>query len=389
MLANDSENSIQLQRHQESLNDFARAASETNRLGQRLHLACLLAGRGMGVKYTKVMRYRPTKGDLLVEAGIGWGDGVVGCATLGTDIASVAGRVLQARQAMRIDDLRDNPLFRYPPPLREHGIISTLNVPIVVEGVVWGVLAVDSEVQRHFSENEVVFLSAMANILGLALQGMVQDRRIKKIAARALRTAERQKTLMRELTHRTKNDFQMVIAILLIQMDKQQEAQVTNVFKHVIAQISAISVAYDQLFIQDDQTTLDVATYLEALCGNLRFRSEGIDIETHLETAELPHEWAVSLGLITNELVTNAIKHAFPEGKGTVRVEFTTERDGGRNCLIVTDNGIGMSAPRPGSSGLRLMQQLAQQIGGSIEQEAVEHGTKFCVSFLPRRKSAP
>ena len=386
MLLDNSEHIEKLQRHQESLNDFARAASETNRLGQHLHSACSLAGRGLGVKYTKVMRYRPTKGDLLVEAGIGWGPGVVGQATLGSDVASGPGRVLQARQAMRIDDLRDNPWFRYPSPLREHGIISTLNVPVAVDGVVWGVLAADSEVQRDFTNDEVVFLSAMANILGLALQGMVQQRRTKKSAERALRAVDRQKMLRHELGHRAKNDFQMVIAILLIQMDKQQDAQLATVFKHVIAQISAISVAYDQLFMQDDQANLEIATYLEALCGNLRHRCEGIEIETHLESTELTHDCAVSLGLITNELVTNAIKHAFPEGKGTVHVEFTTDRDRGRSCLTVTDNGIGMSTPRPDSAGLRLIQQLAQQIGGSVDHEPVERGTRFCISFFPKRR---
>ncbi|HYF89993.1 sensor histidine kinase, partial [Azospirillum sp.] len=88
------------------------------------------------------------------------------------------------------------------------------------------------------------------------------------------------------------------------------------------------------------------------------------------------------LGLITNELVTNAVKYAFPDGSGTVRVEFTADEGRGQGCLIVADNGIGMGEPRPGSTGLTLVAGLAQQLGGEVEQAPTERGTKFCLCFL-------
>lgn len=371
-----------VRRYQVILNDFGRAASESKLLGALLHVACVQAARGIGIGHTKVMRYRPTKGDLLVEAGVGWKPGVVGHTTLGTDIASVAGRALQSRQPVQVDDLPNNPEFRYSPSLREHGIVSLLNVPVAVNAVVWGVLEVDSETPRHFSEDDTVFLNAMANILGLALEGMLNQKLAEDTAARAVGDLERQKMLMRELAHRDKNDFQMVISILLMQMSKQEDEQAVLGFKHAIDRVSAISMAHDQLAMRPDQPTIDVAAYLEALCGNLEHRNEGIRIETQLENVELTHERAVSLGLITNELVTNALKHAFPGSKGTVRVEFMADQASGEGCLIVADDGVGMGAPRPGSSGLTLVRGLAQQVGGEIEREPVERGTKFRLCFL-------
>ncbi|NUB25637.1 GAF domain-containing protein [Azospirillum brasilense] len=344
-----------VRRYQVILNDFGRAASETKLLGQLLHLACVQAARGIGIKHTKVLRYRPSKGDLLVDAGVGWKPGVVGQTTFGTDIASPPGRALQSRQPVRIDDLPNNPEFRYPPSLREQGIVSVLNVPVTVDAVLWGVLEVDSETPRDFSQDDIVFLSAMANILGLALGGMLHQKLAEDTAARAVREAERQKMLMRELAHRDKNDFQMVISILLMQMSKQDDEQAVRGFKHAIDSVSAISMAHDQLAMRPDQPTIDVATYLEALCGNLRHRGQDIAIETKLDRAELTHERAVSLGLITNELVTNALKYAFPDGKGTVRVEFTADQEIGQGCLVVADDGVGMGKPREGSSGLRLV----------------------------------
>lgn len=347
-----------------------------------MRVACAQAARGIDIKHTKVMRYRPSKGDLLVEAGVGWNPGVVGHVALGSDIASPAGRALQSRQPVRIDDLPNDPAFRYPPSMGEHGIVSALNAPVVVDGIVWGVLEVDSATARHFSQDDVAFLSALANILGLAIQGKLREKQAEETVTRALRNTERQKVLMRELAHRDKNDFQMVISILLMQMSKQEDPQAVRGFKHCIDRVSAISMAHDQLAMRPDQPTIDVATYLEALCGNLRHRGKDIGIETQLESAELAHERAVSLGLITNELVTNALKYAYPAGKGTVRVEFTTDQDSGHGCLVVADDGIGMGAPRPGSSGLTLVAALAQQVGGSLEQEPVERGAKFRICFL-------
>lgn len=371
-----------IRRYQVILNDFGRAASETKQLAQLLHVVCVQAARGIGIRHTKVMRHRPTKGDLLVEAGVGWKPGVVGQTTLGTDVASPAGRTLLARQPTRIDDLPNDPEFRYPPSLQDHGIVSALNVPVTVDGIVWGVLEVDSETPRHFSEDDVVFLSAMANILGLALQAFLNQKFAEDTVARAVRDAERQKMLMRELAHRDKNDFQMIISILLLQIRKQRDPEAIRGFRHAVDRISAISMLHDQLAMRPDQPTIDTAAYLEALCGNLRHRCAGITIDTRLDNAELSHERAVSLGLITNELVTNAVKYAFPDGSGTVRVEFTADEGRGQGCLIVADNGIGMGEPRPGSTGLTLVAGLAQQLGGEVEQAPTERGTKFRLCFL-------
>jgi len=328
------------------------------------------------------MRYRPTMGDLLIEAGIGWKPGVVGHTKLGADIASPAGRALQSRQPVRIDDLPNDKDFRFLPSLREHGIVSVLNVPVSADGVVWGVLEVDSETPRHFSEDDATFLTAMANILGLVIHGKLREKQATDTATRAMAEVERQKILMRELAHRDKNDFQMIMSILLMQKSKQQDPDAVRGFKHALDRVAAISMAHDQLAMRPDLGTIDVAAYLKALCGNLDHRSEGITVETHLDKAELSHERAVSLGLITNELVTNAIKYAFPGGQGLVRVAFTVDSLTGQGCLTVADNGVGMGPSRPGSSGLQLVDGLARQIGGTVERTSSDQGTTFQVCFL-------
>lgn len=372
-----------IRRYQGILNDFSRMAAETRELATLLQVACVQAARGIGIGHSKVMRYRLTKGDLLVEAGIGWKPGVVGRLALGADIASPAGRALQSRQPVLIDDMPSNTEFRYLHVLQEHGIVSLLNVPVSLDGVVWGVLEVDSATPRHFSEDDVVFLGTMANILGLALKDKLRERQHTETVAKASADLEQQKMLIRELAHRDKNDFQMIMSILLLQKNKQRDADAIRGFKHALDRVAAISMAHDQLSMRPDRGTIDVATYLGALCGNLGHRGDGIAIETQFDKAELTHERAVSLGLITNELVTNALKYAFPDGgKGTVRVEFTADPTTGQGCLTVADNGVGMGPMRPGGSGLQLVDALARQIGANVDRPPAEQGSTFEVCFL-------
>lgn len=265
--------------------------------------------------------------------------------------------------------------------LKEHGIVSLLNVPVVADGVVWGVLEVDSEVPRHFSQADTKFLTAMGQILGMAVQRKLLERRTEDMAKNAAAEVEQQKMLMRELVHRDKNDFQLIMALLVMQQAGQPDPNVQQAFRHVMDRVTAISMAHDHLAMRPGVGTIDLADYMQALCGNLDRRSDGVRIVTRFEHTDLVRERAVPLGLIVNELVTNAIKHAFPDGRGTVRVEFTTHRDTEQGHLIVADDGEGMGPPRPGSAGLHLVENLAGQIGGLVERNSPGQGTMFRISF--------
>ncbi|MBB5696450.1 GAF domain-containing protein [Muricoccus pecuniae] len=108
-----------VRRYQEILTDFGRIAPQASSIDRLLQLACVQAVRGIGIAHSKIMRFRPETGDLLVVAGVGWKSGVVGHVTLGTDIASAPGRALQTREPVVIDDLPNDPEFRHPPVLRE------------------------------------------------------------------------------------------------------------------------------------------------------------------------------------------------------------------------------------------------------------------------------
>jgi len=370
-----------LRRYGEILSDFGRMTSESTEVDRLLQLACVQAARGIGIRHTKVLRYRPEAGDLLVVAGVGWGPGVIGHSSLGTDLASPPGQALQTRLPNVVEDLPNDPEYRVSGLLRDHGIVSLLNVPVTVDGYVWGVLEVDSQEPRLFGPDDVRFLSAMGHTLGLALRGRIGEQAAVGAVADAARALARERMLRGELQHRSKNDLQLILSLLVMQRRRLPDQEAKRIFGDVLDRVAAIGVAHDQLSPDSASGLIDLSDYLQALCGNLSQRRDGVAVEASLERAEMPHSRAVPLGLVVNELVTNALKHAFPQGRtGAIRVEFHVSPPGeGRLC--VRDDGIGMGPPRPGSSGMELVRRLVQQVGGKLEQTDQAQGTGFCVTF--------
>lgn len=356
-------------------------ATESSDVPALLQLTAVQAARGIGIKHTKVMRYRPDAGDLLVVAGLGWRSGVVGNATFGTDPGSAPGQTLQTRQPLIVLDIEKEPDLRVPTVLREHGIVSLINVPIAVDGIVWGVLEADSDTSRHFGQDDVGFLLTLGNILGLTLQSRMGLQRSAQEAAAAAAALAAQRTMLSELEHRFKNDFQLIQSLLMMQARKSEDEALRRDLRHVMDRVAAIGAAHDQLSFSGTEGMVELSGYLRALCGSLNQRKNGVRVETDLAWLRMPHERAVPLGLIVNELVTNALKHAYPDDTaGIIRVTFEVT-PGGEGLLCVRDDGAGMGPTREGSSGTDLVGRLVQQIGGTIEHIGQEKGTGVCVRF--------
>ncbi len=370
-----------LRRHAEILAEFSGMAGESSDADRLLQLATVQAGRGLAVAHAKVLRHRPEHGDLLIVAGIGWNPGTVGHTALGTDIGSAPGQAFQTGQPTIVDDLAATPDTRHAPVLRAHGIVCVLNVPLAVDGAPWGVLEADSTTPRRFDPDDARFLATLAGILGLALHARLdRDGDATRNAAAATRALFAQKTRLQELQHRARNDFQLVMSLLMLHKRQQTDPHARRGLVHVMDRIAAIGMAHDQLADDDARGSVELSDYLQALCGSLGRRREGVAVATDLVRAAMPHERAVPLGLIVNELVTNALKHAFPANRpGTVTVSFHTTA-GGEGVLGVRDDGVGMGPPRPGSLGTELVRRLVQQCGGRMHHEAAP-GTAITVRF--------
>ncbi len=193
--------------------------------------------------------------------------------------------------------------------------------------------------------------------------------------------------LLSELHHRVKNNLQVIASLLNMQSRQVEDAQVAELFRESRNRVRSMALTHEQLYQAEDLARIDFARYLRALGASL-FRSYGADpraVKLEVDTGEIaiPLDLAIPCGLIVTELISNCLKHAFPGGRGEIRVGLCTD-DEGQLTLAVGDNGVGLPAgldPQASETlGLRLVTSLADQIGGEIALDR-SAGTQVRIRF--------
>jgi len=173
-----------------------------------------------------------------------------------------------------------------------------------------------------------------------------------------------------------------------LQAGEAADDSIREVLQDVTNRVRSMALVHEKLYQSADLAHVDFAEYAESLIHYLwrayRTTAAGVQLSLELEAVGIPIHAAVPCGLILNELAANALKHAFPGGRGgTVTVSLRAEA-GGRVCLRVRDNGIGLPAGfdwRSGKTlGLHLVQMFAEQIGADVHV-ASQPGTEFTVAF--------
>ncbi len=362
--------------YQRALAVFTRIVDESASVPGLLQNAAAQVARITDIEHVKILRYRPDRGDLLVEAGVGWKPGVVGHVSFGADRFSAPGRSLQTGAPVAVEDIANDPEFRYADVLREHSIVSVLNVPIFVEGTHWGVLEVDTVEKTTFAEFEVHSLAIFANILGMSLAKGAARNAAAKAASLISDSKSETEIMLRELQHRMKNNLQVIVSFLAMQGRASASEETRERIGRVMDRVMAIGLAHDQLSFKKSASSVDMRDYLKALCANIDPRRPNLTIDTEFEPISIPLDRAVPIGLILNELVTNSIKYAFDEDGGVINVTFRVNETIGEAELCVCDNGRGMGPARSGSLGLRLVEGLSRQLGGRLTTPEVPKGTK-------------
>ncbi len=191
--------------------------------------------------------------------------------------------------------------------------------------------------------------------------------------------AERE-LLLREVNHRVKNSLQLVLSMLSLQGGEFREAGAKELFAKAIARVTAIASIHERLYQDTDPLTIDMQTYLTGLCAELARAGIGderhADLRTDIQPLRLPTENGVSLALIVNELVMNALKHGRPGDRGALIKVSLREIEPGKARLTIADNGPGLSAndssrAAKSSSGLgtRLIGMLVRQLNGQLRVE--------------------
>jgi two-component system, sensor histidine kinase PdtaS len=352
-------------RQQSLLGDFGRIALQTRDFGQILQRATELCSQGLEARVAKVLEYLPDEKRLLVRAGVGWAPGTIDNVSLGTDIESPAGYAYHTGQAVISNHLQAETRFRTPQLLADHGVRRAINVLIERGGegnACFGVLEVDSPDPGQFDEADAHFLAGFAGLLGIAIERQQADARLSQ-------ALEHQALLTREMSHRVKNSLTSVVGLLRVQARSAPSQDVKAALEDASSRVATIAQVHDLLWRGAKVGFVELADFMSELCKKLSGTARGCALEFRADAMPLSADHAIPLGLLINELVTNAVKYAYPGGRGVI--EVTVREIDGHLQVEVSDRGVGLPAdfdidqPRT-SLGFKVVTGLVRQLQGQL-----------------------
>ena len=222
-------------------------------------------------------------------------------------------------------------------------------------------------------------------LIGLAALASWVAKLLKLASVRVpatLSTVERNNLLMREIHHRIKNNLQSVASLVKLQPIPDEAKTAMN------GRIAAMSAVHEQAYRSDLYTEVNLREYLKLLIGNISKSTSGsITVDLRLADATIDRDLAQPLGLVVNEVISNAMKHAF-EGREAGRIEVRLAMIGeDRAELVIHDDGMGHDPAAQASSGMgsRLIRAFAQQLGNDFDY-ADDNGTRFSIRFAAQAR---
>jgi two-component sensor histidine kinase len=369
-----------LLRQQAALATFGSFAFQETDLMAILTEAARICAESLNVRHCKVCRYREAENDLLVEAGFGWKEGVVGNVVSRADESSPQGRAFVTGEPVIVRNLYETNGYIPPAFYGQHGIISTLDVLIKARnGPPFGVLEVDSTEQQNYDDHDVDFLTGFANILAAAVAttGRSQLLRQNLESIEALvkeqdRLLEQRDILAQELQHRVRNNLHLVNAMLSDLLKQSTDEGGRRGLRGVIRRVMSLGQVYDHLLGVGLTRRLDFGVYAKLLCANLPDLQPtppaAVTLVCHAEELLLDLSSVTALGLVIAELVSNSYEHAFAGRAGNIEVTVKQEVTPGRGIVTIRDDGIGfLPAAESKRRGIGLTRRLMEQIGGTLE----------------------
>lgn len=341
----------QLLTQQRALAEISAAALEVEDFGAFLQLLTETVAKTLGLPMTKVLEITEDRNLLLLRAGIGWEDGLVGKAKVGTERDSQAGYTLLSDQPVIVDDLTTETRFTGPQLLRQHKVRSGLSVIIPGErGAPYGVLGVHTNTLRKFDEYDIDFIQAVANTISARWRQECFDRD--------------QQTLVREMAHRAGNMFQIAGSLFRQSFDVSEDVE------------TAKQSFSDRL----DAMARSCSSIARGGFKKIAIRSLAEDtlspfgdlISISGRDFDVPGDLAFDLGLVWHELATNSAKYgALHTLDGEVKLSWKLDRDGADRYLSVLWQDTSPSAGTPATGtgfGTQLISQLVElKYRGAVE----------------------
>ena len=268
--------------------------------------------------------------------------------------------------------------------------IDWLGVPLNIEGRTIGVLVVQTYTEGvRYGEEEKNILKFVSDQVAMAVHRKRSEEKI-------LASLKEKEVLLKEIHHRVKNNMQVISSLLNLQSRRVKDPAVGEMLRESQRRIRSMALIHERLYQSSDLSRIEFSDYIRNLATHL-FHSYQIDtsrIQLKIEADKifLNINTAIPCGLIVNELISNALKHAFPNGrKGRLEIELhRVDKDG---CILrVADDGVGfpegLDLRRTETLGMQIVSTLVDQVEGRLEISR-HNGTEFRLEFneLPGMKS--
>jgi len=223
----------------------------------------------------------------------------------------------------------------------------------------------------------------------LVLSLVQQAKKSEQVTARLRASEERKEILLREVHHRVKNNLAVICSLFYLQSLHSQDAATVQVFSEMENRVHSMALVHESLYGSENLARIDFAAYAEALAEDI-FLSYGVPsapvhLKADLEPVSMSVDLALPCGLILNELISNSLRHGFPNGaSGEIKLTLRNLPEG-KCSLCVEDSGVGIPADLDvntnNSLGLRLVRLFTQQIRGSFELVKSDPGTSARLQF--------
>jgi two-component sensor histidine kinase len=211
-----------------------------------------------------------------------------------------------------------------------------------------------------------------------------KNNQLNELNSKLTQSIKDKEVLLKEIHHRVKNNLQLVMSLLNIQAQDSQQTSIQDFLEKGQARIATMALIHQNLYLSDDFLNINFQSYLEILIDNIKktFNENKVAIAINSNGNTFGLDTAIPLGLIINEIVCNALKHAFPEDRiGKIQIEIQKKEENTFE-LHIGDNGIGNSkVAKNNSIGLELVTLLVMQLRGKINT-INQIGTNYCIEFM-------
>jgi two-component sensor histidine kinase len=281
-----------------------------------------------------------------------------------------------------------------------------LYIPLLVKGRLIGFAELwESRQRQPFTREEISICNGIAQQAAIALENAqlyerAQDQIAERVRAekQLVASLKEKEVLLQEIHHRVKNNLQVVSSLLNLQSNYVQDGSALEMFRESQNRILSMALIHEKLYRSRNLSRIDLGEYIKTLASDLvrSYTSRSYPVNLTVDAADvfLSVEKAVPCGLIINELVSNALKHAFPEDLNTTadlrngkesEIRIHLAANGGQNVsLVVGDNGVGLpqdlNLATADSLGLRLVYTLINQLDGTIKVRN-KNGAEFELAF--------